>query len=461
MTFPMPISLVRESGVERDSRTINRAFLPFKASFRPFEGFGRDPVAGVGILPAHVARTPPSVAQMNFDFLIIGAGIAGASIAYELSRSGRVCLIEAEARPGFHATGRSAALFAPSYGGREIRRATQASGGFFDRPPPGFGEHSLRQRRGVLYIARSDQVGRLPQMLADIRASGGAVGMIPNRDAVASVPLLRAGYVREAALDPEAMDIDVAALHQGFLRGARAAGAVVATNTRVADVARRHGVWETALIDGSAVAPVLINAAGAWADGLAKICGAQPVGLQPCRRTAVLVDAPVGIDISGWPAVIDADEQFYFKPEAGMLLLSPADETPDRAGDAQPEELDIAICVERIEAALDMEVRRIRHRWAGLRTFAPDRVPVLGFDAEVAGFFWCAGQGGYGIQTAPALARTAAALVKGEGLPADVAAAGLKAEDFSPRRFVDSSAASREHSGVLEKGVLPHSCCPT
>jgi len=412
-------------------------------------------------LPTHVVRTLPAVAQMKFDFLVIGAGIAGASIAYELSRSSRVCLIEAEAQPGFHATGRSAALFAPSYGGPEIRKATQASRRFFDRPPPGFCEHSLLHRRRALYIARRDQSGRLPQMVADIRASGGAIAMISKRDAVASVPLLRVGYVMEAAVDPEAMDIDVAGLHQGFLRGARAAGAVIATNTRVAHVERRHGLWETALIDGSAVAPVLINAAGAWADGIAKTCGAQPIGLQPYRRTAVLVDTPIGMDISGWPAVIDADEQFYFKPDAGRLLLSPADETPVKAGDAQPEELDIAICVDRVEAALDMEVRRIRHSWAGLRTFAPDRVPVLGFDAEVAGFFWCAGQGGYGIQTAPALARTAAALVKGECLPADVTAEGLNAEDLSPRRFVDSATANRERPGALMKGVSPHSWCPT
>jgi D-arginine dehydrogenase len=283
-------------------------------------------------------------------------------------------------------------------------------------------------------------------MVTDIRASGGTVSSISTGDATACVPLLREGYVSEAALDADAMDIDVAALHQGFLRGARAAGAVVATNTRVAHVERRNGMWEAALVDGSAVASVLINAAGAWADEVAETCGAQPIGLQPLRRTAVLVDAPVGVDIRKWPAVIDADEQFYFKPDAGRLLLSPADETPDKAGDAQPEELDIAICVERIEAALDMEIRRIRQSWAGLRTFTPDRVPVVGFDAEVAGFFWCAGQGGYGVQTAPAMARIAAALVKQEHLPADIIAEGLMPKDLSPRRFVDSSTASRHRS---------------
>jgi D-arginine dehydrogenase len=372
--------------------------------------------------------------EMKFDFLVIGAGIVGASVAYELSRAGRVCLMEAEGQPGFHATGRSAALYAPSYGGREVRAATRASRAFFDCPPPGFCEHALLHRRCVLYLARGT--------VAQIRALGSSVDMISHEDAVARIPLLRAEYVAAAALDADAMDIDVAALHQGFLRGASAAGAVLATNTRIAQVERRSGLWKIALKDGFAVAPLLINAAGAWADEVAEICGAQRVGLRPYRRTAVLVDVPIGIDVREWPAVIDADEQFYFKPDAGKLLLSPADETPDKARDAQPEELDIAMCVDRIEAVLDVEIRRIRSSWAGLRTFARDRIPVVGFDAEVAGFFWCAGQGGYGIQSAPAMARTSAALIKGECLPEDIVVEGLNAADLSPRRFVDSAASS-------------------
>jgi D-arginine dehydrogenase len=378
--------------------------------------------------------------EMRFDFLVIGAGIAGASVAYELSRSSRVCLIEAESQPGFHSTGRSAALFAPSYGGREIRAATRASRAFFDRPPPGFCEHPLLHRRGVLYVARSDQAARLRAMVAKIRASGGTIDMIPSQAAIASVPLLRAQYVAAAALDADAMDIDVAALHQGFLRGARAAGARLVMNTRVVHIGRLNGVWKIQSSDGSALAPVLINAAGAWADEVAETCGAQPLGLQPYRRTALLVDAVGDIDIRAWPAVIDADEQFYFKPDAGKLLLSPADETPDVAGDAYAEELDLATCVERTEAVLDIKIRRIGRSWAGLRTFAADRVPVVGFDADVAGFFWCAGQGGYGIQTAPALARMAAALAKREVLPPEVTSEGLAARDLTPTRFVGCAA---------------------
>jgi D-arginine dehydrogenase len=372
---------------------------------------------------------------MIYDFIVVGAGIAGASVGYELARESRVCLVEAEDRAGFHATGRSAALFAPSYGGRHIRAITRASRVFFDRPPPGFCEHPLLQQRGSMLIARSDQYDRLGQMVDAIRESGGSISLIDEKEAMARVPLLRAGYLARAALDSDALDIDVNTLHQGFLRGARSAGATLISGGAVTEARRRNGLWSIELRDGPVSAPVLINAAGAWADELAQICGARTLGLQPLRRTALLIDAPAGVDIKKWPAVIDADEQFYFKPDAGRLLLSPADETPSAPCDAQPEEFDIAVAVDRVQTALDIEVHRIGHRWAGLRTFSPDRLPVLGFDPQLAGFFWCAGQGGYGIQTAPAMARAAAALAKHESLPDELAAEGLTAQDLSPNRF--------------------------
>jgi D-arginine dehydrogenase len=374
---------------------------------------------------------------MKYDFIVVGAGIAGASVAYELATHGSVCLIEAESRPGFHATGRSAALFAPSYGGREIRAITRASRSFFDRPPQDFCEHPLLTPRGCLYIARSDQSDRLQQMVETIRASGGAVAVIDAKEAMARVPLIRPGYLAAAALDCDAMDIDVDALHQGFIRGARTAGAKLVTGTKVERIERRNGQWSIELDVETVSAPVLVNAAGAWADELAEACGARRVGLQPLRRTALLVDAPTGVDIRHWPAVVDTDEEFYFKPDAAQLLLSPADEIPQGPGDAQPEDVDVAIGVDRVQAALDIDVRRVSHSWAGLRTFSPDRVPVVGFDPHVEGMFWCAGQGGYGIQTAPAMARIAAALVKHERLPADVTIEGLTAADLSPQRFME------------------------
>jgi D-arginine dehydrogenase len=373
-----------------------------------------------------------------YDFIVVGAGIAGASIAYELASSGRVCLIEAEPRPGFHATGRSAALFAPSYGGREIRAVTRASRGFFDRPPQGFSEHALLTPRGCLYIARADQSDRLQRMVAAIRASGGNVVVIDVQEAMARVPLMRPGYLAAAAWDSDAMDIDVDALHQGFIRGARAAGAKLMTGSTATTIKRRNDVWSIELNDETVSAPVVVNAAGAWADDIAEACGARRIGLQPFRRTALLIDAPAGVDVRRWPAVIDTDEEFYFKPEVAQLLLSPADEIPQAPGDAQPEELDVAIGVDRVQAALDIDVQRVSYSWAGLRTFSPDRVPVVGFDPRVEGLFWCAGQGGYGIQTAPAMGRTAARLAMHENLPADVAAEGLTAADLSPQRFIEA-----------------------
>ena len=373
---------------------------------------------------------------MNYDFIVIGAGMVGAAVAYELASTARVCILEGEDRPGFHSTARSAALFAPTYGGREIRALTRASRAFFDQPPAGFSEHPLLRDRGCLYIARDDQLAHLDHMVSTIRESGGKVILVDKDAARQRVSLLREGYVAAAAFDSDAMDIEVDALHQGFLRGGRTAGAELITRSWVTEPQRRDGVWFIELSDGQTIsAPVLVNAAGAWADSVAESCGANRLGLQPLRRTALLVDVPAGVDVTDWPAVIDTDEMFYFKPEAGKLLLSPADETPDVPRDAYPDDLDVAIAVDRVQGALNFDVQRVSHSWAGLRTFSPDRVPVVGFDSRVAGFFWCAGQGGYGIQTAPAMGRTAATIARGESLPADVAAEGLTAADLSPLRF--------------------------
>jgi D-arginine dehydrogenase len=370
-----------------------------------------------------------------FDFIVMGAGIAGASLSYELSRSGRVCLIEADERPGMHSTARSAALFAPSYGGREIRALTRASYAFFAAPPAGFAETPLLRDRGCLYIARADQTSALTAMCEELRTSGGEIVDLDVETCMQLVPLLRPGYVAAAALDRHSKDIEVDSLHRGFLRGARKAGAELKVGFSESRITRRDEVWKVEQGSDSVEAPVLINAAGAWADALGAQCGTRSKGLEPYRRTAILVDAPPGVDIRSWPTVIDAEEDFYFKPESGRLMLSPADETPDRPGDAQPDEIDMAVAIERVTAALAIEVRRIAHRWAGLRTFAADRVPVVGFDPDIEGFFWCAGQGGYGIQTAPALSRAAAALVTQRSIPEDIMAQGLSVERLSPARF--------------------------
>jgi D-arginine dehydrogenase len=373
---------------------------------------------------------------VTYDIIVIGAGAAGAAAAFALAGQARVCVLEREPLPGLHATGRSAALFAPSYGGTEIRALTRASRAFFDAPPVGFAAAPLLTPRGCLYVARGDQAERLTVMVRRVRDSGGCLVEMTPADAWELVPLLKRSYVAAAALDQEAMDIDVDAMHQGFLRGARAAGADLRTGIEIREARWRDGAWRLALADDNAVsAPVVVNAAGAWADEVARQFGAALVGMTPLRRTALVVDPPPGLNIRGWPTVMDVDEQFYCKPDAGQLLLSPADETPDVPGDAQATELDVAIGVDRVQAALDLPVRHIRRSWAGLRTFAPDRVPVLGFDPATPGFFWCAGQGGYGIQTAPAMGRATAALVRGEGLPADIQDEGIEAAALSPARF--------------------------
>jgi D-arginine dehydrogenase len=375
---------------------------------------------------------------MTYDFLIIGAGIAGVSLAYELAPHARVCVLEAEERPGTQATARSAALFAPSYGGPEFRALTRASRAFFLSPPSGFSESKLLTPRGCMYIARHDQTARLESMVAGIRRSGGTMATIAAEDSHVRVPLLRQSYVAAAAYDSDAMDIDVDALLQGFLRAARAAGALILTGRKPLHFQRQSGIWRASIEGAELSAAILINAAGAWADQVGVACGARPLGFLPLRRTALLVDPPAGVNVAHWPAVIDVDEEFYFKPDAGRLLLSPADETPDVPRDAYPEDLDVAIAVDRVQAALDFDVQRVSHSWAGLRTFSKDRAPVIGFDTEVPGLFWCAGQGGYGIQTAPALARFAAALARGEAVPSDIHAEDLSAARLAPQRFDDA-----------------------
>jgi D-arginine dehydrogenase len=373
----------------------------------------------------------------SVDYLIIGSGIAGASAAFELADHGSVLLAEREAHHGYHTTGRSAALYAESYGNAPIRALTSASRGFYDAPPAGFAEHPLLTPRGCLHIAAPGQEAELEALRREIAAKGLTIERLTADEVRARVPVLRPEAVSEGLYEPDASDIDVNGLHQGFLRGAKAKGGEALTGAELTALARNSdGLWQATFGDGSViVARVVVNAAGAWADEVAKLAGATPVGLTPLRRTAIMIEAPAGWEIDHWPAVIDVAEAFYFKPDAGRLLASPADETPSPPCDAAPEELDIAICVDRIQAAADIPVRRILRSWAGLRTFAPDRTPVIGYDETAPGFFWLAGQGGYGVQTAPAAGRMAAALALGRAMPADLAARGLDAATFAPGRL--------------------------
>ncbi|MDO9077064.1 MAG: FAD-dependent oxidoreductase [Brevundimonas sp.] len=372
----------------------------------------------------------------RYDYLVIGSGIAGASIACELGDSASVLVVEREASHGYHTTGRSAAMFIESYGNGWIRRLTGASRAFFDAPSDGFCDHPLLRRRGCLNIATRDQLPALDALAADIVGEGSEMREIRGPAARAMVPILRPEAVSRAVFEPNSCDIDTHGLHAGYLRLARARGADLQLDAGVERIEHRTAGWRVALAGGDTVeARVIVNAAGAWADAVAELAGVRPVGLEPRRRTAVLIDPPAELAIEAWPTVIDVAEQFYFKPESGRLLACPADETPSAPVDAAPEELDIAVCIDRLHTATTLSISHIRRSWAGLRTFAPDRTPVFGYDLDVAGFFWFAGQGGYGMQTAPAAARLGAALALGREIPSDLAERGLWPAPFSPSRW--------------------------
>lgn len=368
------------------------------------------------------------------DFLIIGAGIAGASAGFELAAHGRVIVLERELQAGYHATGRSAALFSEIYGNAPVRALSRASRGFLFAPPPGFSEIPLVRPRGVLYIAAADELAAVEAFRAapDVARD---THELSTRQALELVPILRADHAAHCVYEPDAMDVEPAALHQSYLKGLRQRGGRVVTNCAIGSIERVAGQWSVQTADETFVAPILINAAGAWADEVATLAGVRSIGLEPRRRTALLIEPPAELTVNRWPMVIDIQESFYFKPDAGKLLLSPCDETPSAPCDAQPEELDVAIAVDRLENATTLSVQRVTHRWAGLRSFVADRSPVVGFAPDSEDFFWLAGQGGYGFQTAPALSRVAAALVLRQALPAEIGEHGVDLETLSPRRF--------------------------
>ena len=371
---------------------------------------------------------------MECDFLIVGAGIAGASVGYELAAHGKVIVLERESQPGYHSTGRSAAMYIESYGNAPVRAITAASRAFFEHPPAGFAQAPLLKARGVLYLARKDQLAKLEHEYAELKQEAPGLKLLTKKEALALFPLVNPDYVEAAFLDGDAMDMDVHAIHQGFLKGLRARGGRLASSAEVTAAERRGSVWRVRTPAGEFSAPVLINAAGAWADVFAARAGVKPIGLVPKRRTAFIFDPPAGVKVNGWPLAADVAEQFYLKPEAGKFLGSPADETPVEPQDVQPEELDVALAADRIERAISFKIARIERRWAGLRSFVKDKTPVVGFAADAEGFFWLAGQGGYGIQTSATMARIAAALARGGPLPSDVAARGVRAAQLAPQR---------------------------
>jgi D-arginine dehydrogenase len=369
------------------------------------------------------------------DVLIIGAGMAGASAAYFLAPHKRVTLLERESQPGYHSTGRSAAMYSETYGNATVRAITTASKSFYLNPPDGFSDYPLMSPRGSLMVGAADDEAALRKVLHNMRALVPNIEWWTQADILQRVPVLRPDAAVYGVYEPDATDLDVYAIHQGFLRGAKAAGAQLVCDAGVGQISCEAGQWCVTTPAGRFCAPVLVNASGAWSDELATMAGVKPVGLVPKRRTALTCDAPAGCDISRWPLVMDAQESFYFKPDAGMLLVSPANEDPVGPQDVQPEELDVAIAVDRVETATSLQIRQVRRKWAGLRSFVSDRSPVVGFGPDAPGFFWLAGQGGYGIQTAPAMGELVAALVQSLPVPAAMAQYGVRASDLTPGRL--------------------------
>jgi len=374
----------------------------------------------------------------SFDIIVIGAGIAGASVAAELSASSRVLLLEMENQPGYHTTGRSAAVFAPVYGPQPIRALTRASEAFFKKPPPGFTEHDLFSPRKILMIAAEHQMDALDALIAECETETPVEKLTGDR-LRAEQPLLRDGYCATAMLDPNGQDIDVHAVHQGYLKSFKKAGGTLVTSAPVTNLHHADESWTVQAGGVNYSARVVVNAAGAWADEIGTLAGAEKIGLVPKRRTALMIASPSPEISDPLPITVDIDEEFYLKPDAGRLLISPANEDPSAPCDAQPEELDIALCIDRIERAFDVPVRRIENKWAGLRSFVSDKCPVAGYSTKVPGFFWLAGQGGYGIQTAPALSRLAASMIQRQDPPEDIIKEGLDIADLSPNRFGGAS----------------------
>jgi D-arginine dehydrogenase len=369
------------------------------------------------------------------DFLVIGAGIAGASASYELAAHGRVILLERESMPGYHSTGRSAAVFTENYGNQIIRLLTIASRPFLESPPSGFASYPLMSPRGGLWLAREDQQETLSLALVEAQQLVPSIRAVDTVEARKLCPVLREDYVAGAVHEPDVMDLDVNEIHQGFLQGFRRCHGEIVTDAEVTRLAQSGDGWAVHTSKEVFSTGTVVNAAGAWCDEIGKLAGAQPIGLTPKRRTALTFNGPADSNLSLWPVVIDVDEEFYFKPESGRILASPADETSVSPCDIFPEDYDVALAVDRVEKATTLSIQHINRKWAGLRSFVADKTPVVGLDASLPGFFWLAGQGGYGIMTSPAMARAAATLIVDRCLPQDLATLGLTPKELSPARI--------------------------
>jgi D-arginine dehydrogenase len=359
----------------------------------------------------------------EFDIIVIGAGIAGASVAAHLASTHRVAICEMEERPGYHTTGRSAAAYEPNYGPPPILALTRAARTHFE--DGGY----LTLRETVFFMPEWQE-----EAFAKLMAVQQGMREISIADAKSRFPLLRDGYAKRAVLDPGTADIDVDLLHQSYLKQFRQNGGALRCDSPVK--ALEHGSqWTVHTGSGTFTAQKIVNASGAWGDVVAGMAGRKPVGLQPRRRSMAVLPGPEGADYMQWPLVGDVGETWYCKPQSGKLLVSPADATPVDPHDAYADDMTLAEGIERFQQAVEYEVTRVERTWGGLRSFAPDGNLVVGYDSRDDGFFWLIGQGGYGIQSSPSLSRLAAALVRGETPSADIMDEGLVLAEISPLRF--------------------------
>lgn len=370
---------------------------------------------------------------MIYDFIVIGAGMAGASAAFELAEDSNVLLIEAEAQPGYHSTGRSAALFTRNYGTPLVRKINALSEPFFRAPPHGFTDQPLLHPRGALTVAAPGNEAVLDAVLKASTTDHPIVEMATGA-ALDLVPFLRPERLSRAVFEQGVTDIDVALMLQAYLKGFKARGGTLCCNAPVSTLARSNGTWMVTAGNATYRCRTIINAAGAWADQIGRMAGLSPIGLVAKRRTAIIVDALPGTDVACLPCVDFSSSDAYIKPEAGKLMACPGDATPTVPQDVQPDEMDMAITADLIQRETIIPVRRISHSWAGLRSFVSDESPVMGYDPSAENFVWHAGQGGYGIMMAPALAKAVASVCQNEPLPEAFSSSGMDFASLSPLR---------------------------
>lgn len=373
------------------------------------------------------------------DFLIIGGGVAGLSAASRLVRHGKAIVLEGEEALGYHSSGRSVSFSHYGIGNEAVRGLTAWSRAFFedrtDGPAP------LARTMASLYFAEEEALPALAALEAEMGRFTGRIRRVDSAAMAELCPALRTGpgAAVSGVLDPTGLKLDADALLQAYARAVRAGGGEVMTGRRAASIGRAGEGWRVRSDDGGEwTAPILVNAAGAWADRIAALAGVAPIGLQPMRRTIIVVDPPAGTGLSGWPFVHSLTGDFYMLPEAGQLLVSPVDEVADDPCDAAPDDYDVALAADRLEHYTTIPVPRIAHRWAGLRSFVADRTPTAGFDPDAPGFFWLVGQGGYGLQTAPAMAAAVEALAARGPWPDGLAGLGVLPEHIRPERLRSS-----------------------